>query len=361
MGLLNQVNTMENDAYRLIDANFNRARESLRVIEDFCRFSLNSRILSESLKTLRHNLTETLQRDTDFARRLLEKRDIAGDIGVDISVAHERQRKDLKSVAAAAFKRAEEALRVIEEGLKAAGNENFSRVEKIRYEVYGLEKVIGARTGQKKKLADARLYLLFTVEMVKGDYMGAARSAIEGGVDMIQLREKETPDRLFLEYARKLRTLSEEKGVPLIINDRIDLALLSNADGVHLGQEDLRINEARKILGFDKIIGISTRSIEQAREAEKMGADYVGIGPIFKTSVKPEEPPIGPEVLKDISEEISVPVFPLGGIDTENINEVMKVGATRACVCSAILLAEDLKAASKKIKSKLPGPFRQEE
>jgi thiamine-phosphate pyrophosphorylase len=344
---------MERDIYRIIDVNFNRARESLRVAEDYCRLSLGSKALAESLKQLRHDLTEVLQKDADFARLLLERRDIVGDVGTGISVSHEEKREGLKSVASASFKRAEEALRVIEEHLKAAGHGGFSDVETMRYEVYRLEKVVEGRTHVKEKLSDAKLYLLFTVAMVKGDYIEAARSAIEGGADMIQLREKNIPDRLFYEYAQRLRALTEEKGIPLIINDRVDVAVLSNADGVHLGQDDLGLNEARRLLGFKRIIGISTHDLEQAREAEAMGADYIGVGPIFKTGVKPEEKPIGPEVLRQISEEIGIPVFPLGGIDAQNIDEVVRFGARRACVCSAILCSEDIKAASQKIKSRI--------
>ena len=344
---------MREDLYRIVDANFNRVRESMRVLEDFCRFSLNSKILSGAFKDMRHDLTQILTGDADFARKLLERRDNIGDVGVDLTHEHEETRDDLKSMAMAAFKRAEEGLRVIEETLKAAKRKDFSKIEKMRYEIYRLEKIVEGRTNRKDALGRAKLYLLFTVSMIKGDYLEAAHSAIEGGADIIQLREKETPDRDFLEYARALRALTEEAGVLFIVNDRVDIAELSNADGVHLGQEDIEINEARKMLGFEKIIGISTHNLEQARKAERAGADYVGIGPIFETSVKPEEKPIGPKVIEEIASELSIPVFPLGGITADNIDEVMKHGGRRAAVCSGILSGGDIKAAAEKIKSRL--------
>ena len=344
---------MQEDLFRIIDANFNRVRESMRVLEDFCRFSLDSKVLSGAFKGLRHDLSQMLTADADFARKLLERRDNIGDVGIDLTCPHEEARANVKSIASAAFKRTEEGLRVIEETLKAAKRGDFSRVEKISYEIYRLEKVVESRTHQKEKLGSAKLYLLFTVSMIKGDYLQAARSAIEGGVDIIQLREKETPDRLFLAYARALRTLTEEAGVLFIVNDRVDIAELCGADGVHLGQEDLGINEARKVVGFEKIIGMSTRNLEQAREAERAGADYIGIGPIFETSVKPETKPTGLGVIEKVSGEIGIPVFPLGGINADNIDEVVKAGGTRAAVCSAILCAEEIRSAAEEIKSRL--------
>ncbi len=177
--------------------------------------------------------------------------------------------------------------------------------------------------------------------------------AIEGGAQMIQHRDKESSDRDFLELASVLQNICENRRVPFIINDRVDVAAYLEADGVHLGQDDLPLQVARKILGRDRIVGISTSNIDQAEKAEKQGADYVGIGPIFDTSTKKIDKPIGLGMIRQAKEHLKIPFFPIGGINLENLDQVIDAGSTRIAVGSAVICADDVTAATTELVEKI--------
>lgn len=182
------------------------------------------------------------------------------------------------------------------------------------------------------------------------------REALEGGADFIQLRDKTSTKREILEKARMLRELTKRYNVPFIVNDHVDIALAVDADGVHLGQDDLPLKEARKMIG-DKIIGISTHSIEQARKAEEEGADYIGVGPIFPTQTKEDVvEPVTLSYLREVVKEISIPFVPIGGIKLHNVDEVLDAGARSVCVVSEVVGSSDVKgvceAFIKKIKAR---------
>lgn len=167
--------------------------------------------------------------------------------------------------------------------------------------------------------------------------------AINGGVDIIQLRDKTGSKREVLQKAKELRALTKKYNIPFIVNDHIDIALAVDADGIHLGQTDLPLSYARKIVG-NKIIGISTHRIEEAREAEAGGADYIGVGPIFPTNSKEDVvDPVTTSYIKQVVEEISIPFVAIGGIKLHNVNEVLEAGATRICMISEIVGADDVK------------------
>jgi len=189
-----------------------------------------------------------------------------------------------------------------------------------------------------------RLYVITGEEFHPGrPLLDVMTEALEGGADIIQMRDKKSSKKVILEKAKMLRELTRKYDVPFIVNDHIDVALAVDADGVHLGQDDLPLVEARKIVG-DKIIGISTHSIEQAREAEKNGADYIGVGPIFPTKTKEDVvPPVTTSYLKEVVREISIPFVPIGGIKLHNIDEVLDAGGTCVCVISAVVGSEDVK------------------
>lgn len=170
------------------------------------------------------------------------------------------------------------------------------------------------------------------------------REAIEGGANIIQLRDKKSSKKEILEKAKSLRQLTKEYNVPFIVNDHIDIALSVDADGVHLGQDDLPLVEARKLMK-DKIIGISTHSIDQARAAEKNGADYIGVGPIFPTQTKEDVvDPVTITYLKEVVEEIKIPFVPIGGIKLHNVDDVLQAGGTSVCVVSEVVGSPDVKA-----------------
>jgi len=198
---------------------------------------------------------------------------------------------------------------------------------------------------------DYSVYLVTDRRILQGrDLLDAVAEAIEGGVTLIQLREKEVSSREFYQIALKVKDLAHSRGVPLLINDRLDIALAVNADGLHIGQEDLPLKVARKLLGPDKIIGLSVSNLEDAVQGEKEGADYLGAGAVYPTTSKDvSESPIGPDGLKKIKDAVSIPVVGIGGINLFNIEEVKRTGVDGVAVISAIMGAPDIKDAARKL------------
>jgi thiamine-phosphate pyrophosphorylase len=177
--------------------------------------------------------------------------------------------------------------------------------------------------------------------------------AIEGGAQMVQLRDKKSSDAEFLELARRIHKVTLKKKIPLIINDRVDVARIVDAEGVHLGGEDLPVKETRKILGSKRIIGASASDIKTAKIKEKEGADYIGLCPIFETGSKEIEKPVGIEILKEAKRILKVPVFPIGGINLSNLDQIISTGTKKIAVISAIFMAEDVKEAAQNLLKRL--------
>ncbi|EQB86953.1 hypothetical protein M918_11435 [Clostridium sp. BL8] len=177
----------------------------------------------------------------------------------------------------------------------------------------------------------------------------SVEEAIKGGATVIQLREKNISTLSFHNIAKKLKEITHKYRVPLIINDRIDIALSSEADGLHIGQDDMPLEIARKIIGKDKIIGVSVRTLEQALLAENNGADYLGVGAIYPTGSKEDATLVGLEALKSIKENVKIPVVAIGGIKEDNCKEVIKAKADGIAVISAIFGEDDIRMASKKL------------
>jgi thiamine-phosphate pyrophosphorylase len=203
-------------------------------------------------------------------------------------------------------------------------------------------------------LRDFRLYVIIDKKAAKGrDLVCVAREAIAGGADVIQLRDKESEVREIVEAGRAIRKAVEKDKAVFIINDRPDIALAVDADGVHLGQDDLPVMAARSILGKDKIIGLSTHSLEQAVEAQNSGADYIGVGPIFSTPTKPDYKAVGLEIIRKVKGISRVPFVVIGGIDGSNIGEVIVAGGSRVAVVRAVCAAENIREAAKRLKDKL--------
>lgn len=194
-------------------------------------------------------------------------------------------------------------------------------------------------------MKDVRLYAITGEEFHPNrPLLEVMEEAILGGVDIIQLRDKTSSKRVILEKARALRELTKKYDIPLIINDHIDIALAVNADGVHLGQDDLPLKEARQIIGDDKIIGISTHRIEEARAAQEGGADYIGVGPIFPTQSKKDVvAPVTTKYIEQVAKEITIPFFAIGGIKRHNVDQVIQAGAKRICMISEIVGADDVR------------------
>ncbi|KHD37731.1 thiamine-phosphate synthase [Clostridium acetobutylicum] len=194
------------------------------------------------------------------------------------------------------------------------------------------------------KNVDYKLYLVTDRKVLKErDLYKSIEEAIKGGVTLVQLREKEMSTLDFYESALKLKKITETYKIPLIINDRIDIALAINADGVHIGQSDMPLIKARELLGKDKIIGVSAHSIEEALEAERNGATYLGVGAIYNTSTKGDAQAVGLEELKNIKNSVKIPVVGIGGINEENANKVIETGVDGISVISGILSAQKIK------------------
>ena len=200
---------------------------------------------------------------------------------------------------------------------------------------------------------DYSLYLVTDRTFLRGRKLSeVVEEAILGGVTIVQVREKELSTKQFYKIALEVKEVTDKYKIPLIINDRIDIALAVDADGVHLGQDDMPLKIARKIIGENKIIGISAGNVEEAKEAEKDGADYIGIGAVFFTGTKKDiDKPIGLEGLKTIVHSVNIPSVAIGGVNKNNAEEVIKTGANGISVISAILNNDDVKKAAKELKT----------
>ena len=176
------------------------------------------------------------------------------------------------------------------------------------------------------------------------------RAAVQGGADAVQLRDKQAGDEELLGLARELLKVTKPKGIPLIINDRVNVARLAGADGVHLGQEDGSLSAARAALGQEAIVGRSTHSPEQALAAQAEGFDYIGVGPVFETPTKPTYAPVGLELVRFAAQNIRIPFVAIGGIDEKNIREVCRAGACAVAVVRAVTRRRDPEEAARQLK-----------
>jgi len=181
----------------------------------------------------------------------------------------------------------------------------------------------------------------------------AVKAAMEGGITLLQLREKNLSDEEFLQSAIEISDICKSYGIKLIINDNVEVCKKCNADGVHLGQGDMDIKEARKILGADKIIGITAKTIEQAKKAQSDGADYIGSGAIFGTTTKNDAKKMDMQTLKSITASVSIPVVAIGGIDESNVELLADCALSGVAVVSGIFANKDKKTATQKLLQKI--------
>lgn len=184
------------------------------------------------------------------------------------------------------------------------------------------------------------------------DFLRRTEEALKGGASLLQLREKDKTTREYISLAEKVHTLTKKYNVPLIIDDRVDVALAMRAEGVHLGQSDMPINTARKILGDDFIIGATTKTVPQALEAYQQGADYLGVGAIFPTTTKVKTVITSTETLGNICSAVPIPVNAIGGLNKDNIDILKGIPIAGICVVSAIMKADDPKQATTELKAR---------
>jgi len=202
-----------------------------------------------------------------------------------------------------------------------------------------------------------KLYLITDRSFLNGrDLKNCIEDALKGGATLVQIREKDTSTRDFFQVAKEIKEVTSKYNVPLIINDRIDIALAIDAEGVHLGQSDMPIAIARGILGKDKIIGISANNLDEALEAQKNGADYLGLGPVFYTGTKKDiKEPIGLTGLKELTKNINIPSVAIGGINKENAKSILDSGVNGISLISAILGSENIEKATVELLAVLEG------
>ena len=360
---------------RVIDAAANRAREGLRAVEDYVRFVLDDGHLTGRCKQLRHDLAAALGRISPEHR--LAARETQADVGTTLATPSEGRREGTAGVLTANFTRVQEALRSLEEfGKLLDANELWeasptateasptateasptatlaAELKQLRYRAYTLHRAVEITRTSLLRLDQARLCVLIDGRSTAGEFERLVVALVETGVQVIQLRDKQLDDRRLLERARLLRGLTSRSNTLFIMNDRPDLAVLSRADGVHVGQGELMVKDARTIVGPDALIGVSTHTIEQARQAVLDGANYLGVGPVFPSGTKHFDEFPGVEVLRAVANEIRLPAFAIGGITRENLPEVLAAGFTRVAVSGAVTTAAEPGDAARRLLSTL--------
>jgi len=344
---------MERSVYRIIDANFNRAREALRVIEEFCRFAINSDTLTERSKQLRHELCAAI--DKLDAGQLISSRDTLGDVGVGKTAGNLPARTGLNDCFTAGCKRLTEALRTLTEMTQMVNPPIAETIEKLRYSAYTLEKDIVLFSETTEKFKRVRLYVIISSNF-PADVISLAGRCAAGGADCIQLRAKRSEDDALFALAVEFAQICKASGVLSIINDRVDIAVAAGADGVHLGQNDLPIEQACKLQLTPLIIGKSTHSLKQLRDACRERPTYVSLGPVFASETKPSAEAVGLNYIKDAMKVLAgtgIGHLAIGGITLDNIEYVLSAGAASVAVCSAVTEAADPTAVCRALKEKI--------
>ncbi len=319
---------------RILDANGNRASEGLRVVEDFLRFAQDDGHLAHECKQLRHALADALA-GLPYASLTLA-RNAAADVGRPMKTPQELTRLHPSDILQANLKRVQQALRSLEEWSKLQSEALAQQFEAIRYRLYELETAISRVTHSSQDLQDVQLYVLIDGGLDERDFRHRVESLLDVGVPLLQLRDKRLDDRALLNRATQLMHLASRTPTRIIINDRLDVALAVGAHGVHLGQDDLPIPEARRLLGPTALIGASTHCIEQARSAVFEGASYVGVGPTFPSSTKQFTQFPGLDLVREVAREVQLPAFAIGGIDLPRLDDILACGLNRVAVSSAV-------------------------
>jgi len=331
-----------NKILRIIDANFNRVREGIRVIEDGIRFYFENEEIYRKIKDFRHDFSKIVVECFGF-EEMRKTREAEKDIGKKFDKI---KRETIKSTIEKNFQRVEEGIRTIEEYSKILKPSFSISFHNLRFKFYEIEKKV-TQIISKKKLCPPLFYVILNLEDGKENF-SFYEKVINGKPDIIQLRYKGKNDKFFLSIARKLRKMINDD-IIFLINDRVDICILSEADGVHLGKEDLSPEDARKLIP-DKIIGVSTsgKGLKRIKEV-----DYIAVGSIFPSPTKPEKKPIGSDILTVIKKEITIPLIAIGGINLCNVEEVIEKGADGVAVISAVENSPDPEKSVKKFKEKV--------
>ena len=332
---------------RLLDANLNRAREGLRVVEDWCRLGLQRPELVAQLKDYRQRLGQC------HLSALKQARHAASDPATGLAHPAQQERITPQQVVAANCARVQEALRVLEEFGRHGTEELAATAATIRYGLYDLETLLLANQERHQALRQTRLYL---ITQPVPELLAVVRTCLEAGLRLVQYREKSprtseagVTDRQRFRTATALRQLCWDHGALFIVNDRVDLALAVEADGVHLGQEDLPPLAARRLLGPERLIGRSTHCLDHLYQAVADGCDYVGVGPVHATPTKPGRTPVGLDYVRQATACSPVPCFAIGGVNAENTHQAMESGAHGVAVVRSLMDAADPGAVTRQL------------
>jgi len=336
---------------RIIDANLNRAGEGLHLLEEIARLAADDAGLTQQLKTMRH---EVLRGDFAFNKELIQSRDAEGDVGADMEVPGEGKDKEPPIIVVANARRVQEALRILEELAKIPGTTpklEPDKFKKARFDLYTIEQKLLSRLLRREKAGRLTgLYAIIDSRVLgKRSHLEVAEQLIRGGAKAIQLRHKLDNKSELLAIAQKLKKLCSEHGVLFIVNDYMDIALAVGADGLHLGQKDLPVATARRLLPMDMILGISVNTVEQAKTAEAGGADYIAVGSMYPTESKEKAIVVGLERLRQVRGAVKLPLVAIGGINRDNAGEVAAAGADGVVVISAVLGVEDVEKAARAV------------
>jgi len=336
---------------RIIDASLNRISEGLRFLEEIARFLLNDVTLTQQLKTMRHDL---IRGDWPFHQQLLESRHAEEDVGISLEVPGEEKQRELTTAVMANARRVRESLRTLEELSKipsVPSELNSDQFKQARFNLYTIEQHLLAKLLRQDKTKHLRgLYIIIDTQALRGrNHVDVAAEVIRGGAKVIQLRDKTMAKRELLSIAQELRNLCSQHSVLFIVNDYLDVALATSADGLHLGQSDLPVKLARKLLPMDMILGCSVTTVEQAVTAETDGVDYIAVGSMYPQPLKETAKVIGLDFLRQIRQRISLPLVAIGGLTEDNVAQVHTAGADSVAVISAVLGAKSPAEAARQI------------
>lgn len=357
--------------YALLDANLNRVREGLRVLEDSARFVLCDESTTILLKGLRHRLVEEEQR-LRLRNPLIKRRDVVADAGTEVTTANEKRRLGLRDVLTANCRRMQEALRSLEEFSKLVDSAFSEACKQIRYQAYEAEQrldvltspsasssAVRRKSGRRDRservqlLQRSLLYVLMTEHLCTSPWKQTAEAVLKAGADILQLREKNLP---FSELKRRcewLQDLCLEHNALFIVNDSVELASSCGTDGVHLGQADGSVADAREQLDSSQLIGLSTHNLIQLNAAQHQEVDYLGVGPMFSTKTKSFDSYSGPDYAVQAAQHAALPWFAIGGINDSNLIELVDRGVQRIAVCGTVLGADHPDEVARKLKAHL--------
>lgn len=328
--------------FRGLDANGNRAAEGARVLEDVARFTLDDASLAAKAKDLRHRIRAAIPPSA------VAGRDTAADVGVELSAADPMRRETLVDVIRANAKRAQEALRSAEEFARLEHlAESAVALQRCRYDSYELETRLLARV-PAWQLWRIRLYAIVDTSLTDRP-LEVATAVARGGAGAVQLRAKGLAEGPYRELAERMRDACGKSGSLFVVNDHVAVARAIGADGVHVGQGDTSIADARAVVGPLCAIGASTHNVEQVAQACAAGADYLGIGPVFATATKAHEPAQGPQLLDAARPNLTRPSFAIGGLTRERIRELRPRIPHGVAVAASLCMVPDPERAASEI------------